>query len=205
MPARWQLSQHYALGGMMFTTTFTTDYAIDRWTDSEGFEFGYAHDNSAENPFDWGWEGIAAIAHDSRRIDNGDLSIPRRYEVWLDDYELIQADVADAETSEDAEAATEELLDHEDQRPPVIWFDYEGWTVYVDTEDFDMAPDDATDEQIEELARSRMDTYSQWADGEVYVGAVTTPDGDTEYLAGIYLDPARCDREQIEEFMSDLV
>ena len=187
----------------MFTRTI--DLALDRWTDDKGFEFAYIHDDDADNPFDWGWEGIAAVAHDSRRIDSGDLSIPSRYEAWLDDLEQIQTDVDYAETSEDAEVATEALLDHEDKRPPVIWFDYEGWTVYVDTDEFDMAPDDATDEQIEEIARSMMDTYSQWAEGSVYVGAVTTPEGETEYLGGIYLDDARDDREQIEEIMRDFV
>lgn len=192
----------------MFTTTNTTDHSIDRWTDDNGYEYAYSYDHDAENPFDWGWEGLYVMPFDHRRIDSGDEQIRRELDAWLDDLEQYQTNLDEAETSEDAEIAQEALLDHEASRPDIETFEYSEWQVFVDLPEFrkswGFAPD-APLEALMTLLRGHLDTYRAWCNGEVYVGGVTTPDGETDYLGGIYLDDARDDREQIEEMMRDFV
>lgn len=190
----------------MFTNTIDT--AIDRWTDDEGYEFAYSHDADTDNPFDWGWEGLYVMAFAHRRIDSGDEQIRRVLDDWLDDLEQYQTDLDEAETSEDAEIAQEALLDHETSRPDIETFEYNEWQVFVDLPVFRKAWGYAEGTNYEELkshVTGLMDTYRAWCNGEVYVGGVTTPDGETDYLGGIYLDDARDDREQIEELMRDFV
>lgn len=188
--------------------THTTDTAIDRWTDAEGFEFAYTYDQYADNPFDWGWEGMYVMPFDHRRTDSGDESIRRELDNWLDDLEQCRADLDDAETSEDAEIAQEALLDHEASRPEIVTFEYGEWQVFVDLPAFREGWGYAEGTSYEELRthiEGLMDTYRAWCNGEVYVGGVTSPDGETDYLGGIYLDDARDDRSQIEELMRDFV
>lgn len=185
----------------------TIDHALDRWTGADGNEYAYTYDFDAECPIDWGYNGVFVTSCDSRRTEAGDKSLRRALEAWEDDRDLIESNMEYAETSEDVEADQALLLDHLDSRPSIEWFDAKGYTVYFDPEvvakDWGHDPEDL-DAMFRHLELF-LDDYVAWAEGPVFVGGVTTPDGDTEYLAGIYLDPARCDREQFEELMSDLV
>lgn len=190
----------------MFTNTIDT--AIDRWTDDNGYEFAYSYDQDAENPFDWGWEGVYVMPFDHRRIDSGDEHIRRELDNWLDDLEQYQVDLEEAETSEDAEIAQDALMDHEASRPKIETFECNEWQVFVDLPVFCETwghPEGTTLEEVRTHVAGLMDTYRAWCNGEVYVGGVTAPDGETDYLGGIYLDYARDDREQIEELMRDFV
>lgn len=183
----------------MFTSTI--DLAVDRWTDDKGFEFAYIHDHDAENPFNWGWEGICFLADDYRHGDAGDIGVADELKAWLEEKQDLEQEVLDAEP-EDRDEIAKELADHETNRPEIEVIEYRGMTAYVHVPTYVDVWGGRYDESH---LRSCVDTYLTWAEGSVYVGAVTTPEGETEYLGGIYLDEARDDREQIEEFMRDFV
>lgn len=190
--------------------THTVDTALDRWTADDGYEFAYSHDYDADSPFDWGWEGMYVMPFDSRRMDAGDEQIRRVLDAWADDLETLEYEVetARADKTWDLAALEADLAAHLEARPEIETFEYDSWQVFVDLpvwrKDWGY-PDDATLEDMRRHLEGNLDTYKSWCNGEVYVAGVTTPDGDTEYLGGIYLDPARDDREQIEEIMRDFV
>lgn len=193
----------------LFTSTFTTDHSIDRWTitdDGKRYEIAYAHDIDAESPFTWGWEGIYILSHDRRRMDAGDESIRHRMDEWLDEKDLLEDmlenphDYVDADL-EGIDAETFEA--HDEARPNVLIFDYLGFTVFVDCDDLNVADLDGTDEGIKTAAKDMVDTYNTWAEGNVYIGAIVPLDEfeDPHYVGGIYLDDAASEREQMEDIM----
>lgn len=192
----------------MFITTVTTDHALDRWTitdDGKRYEIAYAHDTDAESPFDWGWEGLSIMSHDSRRIDSGDDSIKDRLDAWLDEKDLLEDMTPNPHhyvdvDLEDVVAAYEQ---HDEDRPNVLVFDHLDYTVFVDRDDFSYYDADGTDEGIEAAARGMVDTYHDWAEGNVYIGAIVPLDEfeDPHYLGGIYLGDDAPAREQMEDIM----
>lgn len=192
----------------VFTNTFTTDYALDRWTttvDGVRYEIAYAHDMDAESPFDWGWEGLYVLSHDYRRINSGDESIKDRMDDWLGEKDLLEDMILNPHhyvdvDLEDVVAAHEQ---HDEDRPNVLVFDHLDYTVFVDYDYFSTYHDDGTDEGIEAAARGMVDTYHDWAEGNVYVGAIAPLDDpeDIHYLGGIYLSDDASAREQMEDIM----
>lgn len=185
----------------------TTDHALDRWTGADGNEYAYTYDDYAECPLDWGYNGVFVTSCDSRRTEAGDKSLRRALEAWEDDRYLIEAGMEYAETSEDVEEVQALLLDHLDSRPSIERFDAKGYTVYfapeVVAKDWGHDPEDLDD--MRGHLDSFLDAYDAWAGGQVFVGGVTTLDGEEHRLGGIYLDDTRMDRPQIEEIMSDVV
>ena len=185
----------------------TTDRALDRWTGADGNEYAYTYDFDAECPLDWGYNGVFVTSCDSRRTEAGDKSLRRALEAWLDDLEQFQTYVEEAETSDEAVEAQEALLAHEDSRPSVEWFESKNYCVYfapeVVAKDWGYDPEDL-DAMCRHLEMF-LDDYDAWAEGQVFVGGVTTLDGEEHFIGGIYLDDTQMDRPQIEEIMSDLV
>lgn len=193
----------------VFTSTFTTDHSIDRWTitdEGKRYEIAYAHDFDAENPFTWGWEGIFIVSHDSRRIDSGDESIRDRMDDWLDEKDLLEDMLTNPHdyVNADLEGIDAETFEaHDEARPNVLIFDHLDYTVFVDCDDFSHYYDDGTKEGIERLARGMVETYHAWAEGNVYVGAIMPLDEPDEvhYLGGIFLGDDASAREQMEDIM----
>ena len=185
----------------------TTDRALDRWTDADGNEYAYAYDDYAECPLDWGYDGVFITSCDSRRAEAGDKSLRRALEAWEDDRDQFESNMEYAETSEEAEEAQEELLDHLDSRPSVERFDAKGYTVYfapeVVAKVWGHDPEDL-DDMCGHLEMF-LEDFDAWAEGQVFIGGVTTLDGEEHFLGGIYLDDTQMDRPQIEEIMSDFV
>ena len=187
----------------MFTRTI--DLALDRWTDDKGFEFAYIHDDDAENPFTWGWDGICFLADDYRHGDAGDIGVADELKVWLEEKQDLEYDLAQAILHGSAEVRNEianELADHVSNRPEIQVIEYRGMTAYVHVPTYVAVWGGRYDESH---LRSCVDTYLTWVEGSVYIGAVTTPEGETEYLGGIYLDETESARSQIEDMMRDFV
>lgn len=193
----------------MFTTTFTTDHSIDRWTftdEGKRYEIAYTQDPDAENPFDWGWEGLYVLSHDHRCIDSGEESIKTRMDEWLDEKDLLEDMIlnphhyADGVDLEDVVAAHEQ---HDEDRPNVLIFDHLDYTVFVDYDDFSYYDADGTLGSVEAAARDMVDTYHAWAEGNVYIGAIVPLDEfeDPHYVGGIFLSDDASAREQIEDIM----
>lgn len=59
-----------------------------------------------------------------------------------------------------------------------------------------------SDEQIESILRAEVETYSAWANGEVYCYSVESPEGETvDYCCGFYgLDEARFEGRSVAEW-----
>lgn len=193
----------------VFTTTFTTDHSIDRWTitdEGKRYEIAYTQDIDAESPFDWGWEGIYLLSHDRRRMDAGDESIRDHMDDWLGEKDLLEDMLENPHDYVDADLEgidTETFEAHDEARPNVLIFDYLDYTVFVDRDDLNVDDLDGTDKGIEDIVRGMVDTYHDWAEGNVYVGAIVPLDEfeDPHYVGGIYLDDAASEREQMEDIM----
>lgn len=184
--------------------THTVDKALDRWTDEAGNEYAYVYDDMAESPFLWGWEGLYLSPRDPRMCDAGDEQIYEDVEAWGEQQHQLEEELEDADDDEHTAILLEELDQHRAECPDVRVFMYAGYQVFVERETFCNCFE-VSEKDLDEFAKGLVDTYHQWANGEVYLAGVTTPEGDTEYCGGIYLDWARPDREQIEEIMRDFV
>lgn len=182
----------------------TTDTALDRWTNDEGYEFAYSYDYdvSVDCPLDWNPGGIYLDPRSHRNLAFGDESLKHRVELWREDREQLEIDVEEAGTSEEHHDATEALLDHYDNYHGIEAIDHGDYTVYLSRAEL-IAKWGCSPEDVVTQLNRELETFDQWANGEVYVAGMTSPDGDTEDLGGIYLDPTRDDRTQIEEIMRD--
>lgn len=172
-------------------------------------------DLDADNPFNWGWEGIAVYANDSRSIDSGDTHHRDELEGWTEDRDRLEDEVnyciddwqklenyrhenngdirpeVELELSNaiaDLLGAVETLADHEGDKPAYLFFDgADGYTVSIDPEVYGAYIGVPADdmEALKRCSRGYLDTYLSWANGSVWSLEVVQVDSDGNHVSDL--------------------
>ena len=194
------------------------DNAVSRYEFPDGTEVAFAHDHDADNPMEDFNDNFASIGRSGDRYTdhdpNGFMKEMDDYEYALDQYvneihtSVYYLTKAYGERWFENPKAHEsglfeelvEFLETEDEpEKPAHLHEYtlratNEWghpefRVVIDAEAYEQfVGQEATPENLESEAKAMVDLYGAWAEGSVYMVGITLPDGETEYIGGIYGD-----------------
>lgn len=198
--------------------THTTDTAIDRFTLDDGTEVAVGYDRDATNPiadFDEGFASIGRTLDDY--TDHDPNGFMKEMDDWRNDLDQYVSEIHASvyfltkkfgERWFESEEAHEsglfqelvEFLEGEDEpEKPAHLHEYtlqatNEWghpefRVIINSEEYEKHTGlEATPENLAREAQALVDLYGAWAEGSVYMIEITYPDGEVDYLGGIYGD-----------------
>lgn len=162
----------------------TNDSALDRFTLDDGTEIAIGYDLDADSPFGIGdtWEGIAIRRAYGRDTEwDGDTSLGRRWEEWLDGYLL-----------------AEELPGREYEIQVTDLYGHPSFQVIISNEFWEIHGIEESAERALKEAETIAKEWGHWAEGEVYLIEVTGTSGEVEIIGNVYGDVTK---DNVEDYL----
>lgn len=167
--------------------TRTTDEAIDRFTLEDGTEVAVGYDHDAEEPFQQSdaWSHMA-IRRAGTGINEwfGDERLGRDWDGW-ENFE------GSGLTPEEAECWFRYTTECPGKSFDITVTDLYGWPefqVVIGNVFWEHHGIDYSEERAQKEAEELAKTWGAWAEGSVYLIEVEHPDGEVQYVGGIYGD-----------------